>query len=128
MLGELIRFSIARRQVVLALAVALVAFGAFELQRVGLDIFPEVAPSLVVIQTEAPGFTAEQVEAQVTRPLEAGLGGLIDLNYISSESIHGLAIVTLVFNERSDTYRNRSQVSERLAHICLLYTSPSPRD
>ena len=50
MLGELIRFSIARRQVVLALAVALVAFGAFELQRVGLDIFPEFAPSLVVIQ------------------------------------------------------------------------------
>ncbi|MGB1884362.1 MAG: efflux RND transporter permease subunit [Gammaproteobacteria bacterium] len=117
MLSELIRFSIARRQVVLALAVVLVAFGAFELQRAGLDIFPEFAPSLVVIQTEAPGFTAEQVEAQVTRPLEAGLGGLIDLNYISSESIHGLSIVTLVFNERSDTYRNRSQVSERLAHI-----------
>ena len=115
MLSQLVRFSIERRAIVLTLAVALIAYGLVRLGDAGLDIFPEFAPKLVVVQTEAPGFTAEQVEARVTQPLEAALGGLVDLAYVSSESIQGLSIVTLVFDEHSDTYRNRAQVAERLA-------------
>lgn len=115
MLSALVRFSIARRAVVLAGAVALVVYGVFALSRTGLDIFPEFAPKLVVVQTEAPGLTTEQVEVLVTQPLEAALGGLVGLDHVRSESIAGLSIVTLVFDERSDNWRNRSQVNERLA-------------
>ncbi|MCC7121254.1 MAG: efflux RND transporter permease subunit, partial [Gammaproteobacteria bacterium] len=68
MLSALVRFSIARRAVVLAGAVALVVYGVFALSRTGLDIFPEFAPKLVVVQTEAPGLTTEQVEVLVTQP------------------------------------------------------------
>ncbi|MCB1747578.1 MAG: efflux RND transporter permease subunit [Gammaproteobacteria bacterium] len=117
MLSALVRFAIERRAVVLVLALALSVFGAWRLAGAGLDIFPEFAPQLVVVQTEAPGFTAEQVEMRVTQPLEAALGGLIDLDHVRSESIQGLSIVTLVFAEDSDTYRNRAQVTERLATV-----------
>lgn len=115
MLSALVRFAIARRGVVVAGALALVLYGIFRLGSAGLDIFPEFAPQLVVVQTEAPGLSTEQVEVLVTRPLESALGGLIGLDHVRSESIAGLSIVTLVFGESSDTYRNRAQVNERLA-------------
>ena len=71
MLAALVRFSIERRAVVFVAAAVLVAYGVFALRGAGLDIFPEFAPKLVVVQTEAPGFSAEQVEQRVTRVLES---------------------------------------------------------
>ena len=120
MLSALVRFAIERRAVVLVAAVALVVYGVYKLSNTGLDIFPEFAPKLVIVQTEAPGLTAEQVEVLVTQPLEGALGGIIDLDHQRSESIQGLSILTLVFKDSSDTYRNRSQVSERLASAVAL--------
>ena len=115
MLIALVRFAIARRGMVLMAAAALVAYGLYKLTRTGLDIFPEFAPQQVVVQTEAPGLTSEQVEVLVTQPVESALGGLIALDHVRSESIAGLSVVTAVFAEHSDTYRNRNQVAERLA-------------
>lgn len=115
MLTALVRFAIARRGVVLTVALAIVAYGIFLLSSTGLDIFPEFAPKLVVVQTEAPGFTTEQVEVLVSQPLEAALAGLLDLDHIRSESIQGLSVITLVFAEHTDVFRNRNQVNERLA-------------
>ncbi|MGE3845350.1 MAG: efflux RND transporter permease subunit [Gammaproteobacteria bacterium] len=115
MLSVLVRFAIERRAVVLAAACALVVYGLFALSNTGLDVFPEFAPKLVVVQTEAPGLSAEQVEVLVTQRLESALGGLIGLDHLRSESIAGLSVVTAVFDERSDTFRDRNQVAERLA-------------
>ncbi len=120
MLSALVRFAIARRGVVLVAAFTLVAYGIYTLTNTGLDIFPEFSPQLVVVQTEAPGLTSEQVEVLVTQPLEGVLGGLLGLDHLRSESIAGLSIVTLVFAEDSDTFRNRNQVSERLAGARVL--------
>jgi CzcA family heavy metal efflux pump len=120
MLSALVRFAIARRGVVVAGAIALVLYGIFKLGSTGLDIFPEFAPKLVVVQAEAPGLSTEQVEVLVTQPLEAALGGIIGLDHLRSESIAGLTILTLVFDENSDTFRNRSQVNERLASVAQL--------
>lgn len=117
MLSIVVRFAIERRAVVLTIACVLVGYGLYRLGGAGLDIFPEFAPQLVIVQTEAPGFSAEQVEVQVTQAIESALGGLIDLDHIRSESIQGLSIVTVVFAEHSDTYRNRNQIAERLAGV-----------
>lgn len=114
MLRSLVRFSIQYRHAVVVAALILTAYGIYRFLNAGLDIFPEFAPKLVVIQTEAPGLTAEQVELRVTRPLEAVLGGLVDLDYVGSESIQGLSVITVVFDEYSNTYRNRALVGERL--------------
>jgi CzcA family heavy metal efflux pump len=96
------------------------AYGVYDLSRAGLDIFPEFSPKLVIVQTEAPGLSAEQVEILVTQPIENAVSGLIGLSYVRSESIQGLSIVTAIFEDDTDRYRNRQQVTERLAAVTSL--------
>ena len=84
MLATLIRFSIRYSGVVVALAVLLMAYGAYRFMSAGLDIFPEFAPKRVIIQTEAPGLAAEQVEVLVTQPIETAIRPLIGLESLRS--------------------------------------------
>jgi CzcA family heavy metal efflux pump len=114
MLSAIVRFSVHRRGMVLVLALVLLVYGGFRLGSAGLDIFPEFSAPRVVIQTEAPGLTAEQTETLVTQRIEKHLAGLIGLDTIRSESIQGLSVVTAVFRENTDIYRNRQLVGERL--------------
>lgn len=117
MLAALVRLSIRFHGVVIALALLILAYGGYRFQAAGLDIFPEFSPKRVIVQTEAPGLAAEQVEVLVTRPIEMALSGLIGLETLRSESIQGLSIVTVNFAERTDVYRNRQLVGERLAAL-----------
>ena len=117
MLAFLVRSSIRFYSVIIALSVILLAYGSYRLSTAGLDIFPEFAPKQVIIQTEAPGFSAAQVEIQVSTPIETALSGLMGLTTTRSESIQGLSIVTALFNGNSNIYRNRQQVTERLASL-----------
>lgn len=117
MLSALIRLSIRFYGVVIALSVLLLFYGSYRFYHAGLDIFPEFSPKQVIIQTESPGFSAEQVEVLVTQPIETNISGLIGLQSIRSESIQGLSIVTAVFEESSNIYQNRQQISERLESI-----------
>ena len=115
MLAAIVRFAVRFRGVVVATAMLLLVYGGYQLFHAGLDIFPEFSPKQVIIQTEAPGLAAEQVEVLVTQHLESALGGIIDLQTISSESIQGLSVVTLIFEDDTDIYRNRQLAAERLA-------------
>lgn len=114
MLNWLVSHSLRFPGVVIAVAALVIAYGAFVASRTQLDVFPEFAPPMVVIQTEAPGLSPEQVEALVTRPLEAALNGTPQLAIIRSESIQGLSAITLTFDDRADIYRVRQLAGERL--------------
>lgn len=115
MLAALVRFSIRNPGAVLVLAVAVLLYGIYSARTARLDVFPEFSPPQVVIQTEAPGFSAELVESLVTRPVEVVLNGTVGVASLRSQSIPGLSVVTLIFDERSDVYRNRQLVGEKLA-------------
>lgn len=117
MLAAIVRFSVRYYGIVIALAILLLVYGVYRLSNAGLDIFPEFAPKQVVIQTESPGYSTEQVEILVTQPIESAINGLIGLEFLRSESIQGLSIVTATFAENTEVYRNRQMVSERLASL-----------
>lgn len=114
MLSKVVAFSVRFRGVVVALALLLMGYGMYKIANASLDIFPEFAPKQVIIQTEAQGLTAEQVEILVTQPLENALGGLVGTESIRSQSIPSLSVVILTFYDSTDIYLDRQLVSERL--------------
>lgn len=91
--------------------------GLWAARNAPLDVFPEFVPSAVDIQTEAPGFTAQQVEQLVTKPIESAVNGANGLATIRSESIQGLSVITVQFNDSIDLYNARQGISERLSEL-----------
>lgn len=114
MLNALIRFSLRFRGVIYALAVIAAAYGLFSLTRAKLDVFPEFAPPMSIVQTEAPGLTSEQVETLVTQPAENALGGMVGLQSMRSRSMQGLSAITLVFEDHTNVMQARQLVTERI--------------
>ena len=117
MLATLVRFSIRFYGIIILLALLILVYGSYRYATAGLDIFPEFSPKQVIIQTEAPGLSSEQVEVLVTQQIETAISGLIGMKSVRSESIQGLSIVIATFVENSDVYRNRALIGERLTTL-----------
>lgn len=117
MIRAIIQWSLHFRIVVLVLAGVVIAAGFWLSATAKLDVFPEFAPPQVVIQTEAPGFAPEQVEMLVTQPIEFAVNGVGNLDFLRSESIQGLSVVTAIFQEGTDILKARQLVSERLTQL-----------
>lgn len=114
MLKRIIEISLRFRGMVIVLACLLVAYGLFITATTKFDVFPEFAPPLVVVSTEAPGLSPEEVEQLVTRIVENALNGVGNLESIRSQSIQGLSVVTTIFQPGTDIFRARLLVNERL--------------
>src|SRR6187401_793356 len=102
MLTWFVSTSLRLRYVLLALCAVLLVFGYRALGRAPLDVFPEFAPPLVEIQTEAPGISTEEVESMITMPLENALNGTPWKKIIRSKSVLGLSSVVLIFEDGTD--------------------------
>jgi Cu/Ag efflux pump CusA len=114
MLNRIVHFSLQFRGVVVALAFLVVGYGIYVAANSKLDVFPNFVPPEVVVQTEAPGLSPEQVEALVTRPIENTINGLGKLESLRSESIPGLSVITVVFKEGTDIILARQMLAEKL--------------
>jgi CzcA family heavy metal efflux pump len=110
----LVSTSLKLRVLVLALSVVLMVVGIRAAKNAPLDVFPEFAPPLVEIQTEAPGLSTDEVEAMISVPIENALNGTQGLKTLRSKSVLGLSSVVLIFAEGSDLMRARQLVQERL--------------
>ncbi len=115
MIERLVRFSLRFRGAVIALACVTLGYGVWVAGRAKFDVYPEFAPPQVIIQTEAPGLDPEEVEQLVTRPIENAVNGAPGLESIRSQSIQGLSVITIFFQEATDIYRARQMIGERLA-------------
>ena len=109
--------SLRLRIAVVALAAVLMIVGIRVTRTTPLDVFPEFAPPLVEIQTEAPGLSTAEVESLISTPLENALNGLMFLKTIRSKSVLGLSSVVLYFEDATDLMRARQLVQERLATV-----------
>ncbi len=111
----LIRTSLQLRLLVVILAVVLVVVGIRTTDSVPLDVFPEFAPPLVEIQTEAPGISTEDVESLISVPIENAVNGIPFVKTVRSKSVLGLSSVRMIFEPGTDLLVARQLVQERLA-------------
>ncbi len=114
MLERTLRLAIEHRWLVIILALALVALGAWNFTRLPIDAVPDITNVQVQINTEAPGYSPLESEQRVTYPVETALAGLPQLEYTRSISRYGLSQVTVVFKDGTDIYFARQLVAERL--------------
>lgn len=115
MLSWLVATSLRLRVLVVALAALALGLGAWIVPRIPLDVFPEFAPPLVEIQTEAPGLSTQEVESLVSIPLESALSGTPWLTTLRSKSVLGLSSIVLIFRDGTDLLQARQLVQERLS-------------
>ncbi len=102
---------------VLAFACVVMVYGVYVATHAKLDVFPDFVQPQAVVQTEAPGLSPEQVEALVTRPVEGAVSGVPFLESVRSQSIQGLSIVTVVFNEGTDILTARQMLAEQIGAV-----------
>jgi Cu/Ag efflux pump CusA len=117
MMSALVRFAIRYSGVIIGLATLMIIYGIYSLTRSNLDVFPEFSPTQLIIQTEAPGLSTDLVEKLVSQPIENSISGTVGIAMMRSQSIPGLSVVTVIFKEGTDVYRNRQVVAERLATL-----------
>jgi CzcA family heavy metal efflux pump len=123
MLAAIVRASLGNPRIIFALACLIASLGVAALVAARFDVFPDFAPPHVLVQTEAPGLDATQVEALVTRPLEELLAGTENVKSVRSTSSQGLSAIQVVFDRGGDPYRQRQVVTERLAESAGLLPS-----
>src|SRR5213596_413225 len=114
MIERIIDFSVRRRWLILLIALAAAASGFWSLTKLPIDAVPDVTNVQVQINAIAPALSPIEIEKQVTFPIETALAGTPGLESTRSFSRNGFAQVTAVFNEKTDIYFARQQVTERL--------------
>src|SRR6202140_1064615 len=119
MLRALVDFSLGNRLLVLAVAVLLFIWGVISFHSLPVEAYPDVANNYVQVITQWPGISAEQVEQQVTIPLEIAMNGIPHLDHLRSVSIFGLSSLSLIFDDESANDWNRQKVLERLTQVNL---------
>ena len=119
MIGALVNFALKNRMLVLALGVLLLIWGIISFHNLPVEAYPDVADKYVWVITQWPGRAAEEVEQQVTIPIEVQLNGVGHLTHLRSISLAGLSFITVLFDDDSDNLLNRQQVLEKLTLVNL---------
>ena len=119
MIRALVDFALRNIILILALAILLLVWGGISFKNLPVEAYPDVANNYVQVITQWQGRAAEQVEQQVTIPLEVAMNGLPHMTSLRSISEFGLSVVTMIFDDSSSDDWNRQKVLERLSMVTL---------
>ena len=119
MIGKLVDFALENRVLILIGAVILFVWGGVSFHQLPVEAYPDVANNYVEIITQWPGISAEQIEQQVTIPLEIVMNGIPHVTYLRSFSLFGLSDLKLIFDDEEENAWNRERVLERLSQVTL---------
>src|SRR5713226_2050169 len=119
MIRELVDFALNNRFLILALALLLFIWGIISFHNLPIEAYPDVANNYVQVVTQWPGRAAEEVEQQVTVPIEIVMNGLPHLEHLRSTSLFGLSSLMLIFDDESENDWNRQKVLERFSQVTL---------
>ena len=119
MIRALVDFALNNKFVVLAIALLLAGWGAISFHNLPVEAYPDIADNYVTVITQWAGRSAEEVEQQVTIPIEIQMAGMPHMTYLRSESIFGLSYVIMIFDDSSVNDWNRQKVLERLTQVNL---------
>jgi cobalt-zinc-cadmium resistance protein CzcA len=119
MIGKIVQFSLRQRILVLILGAALVVAGSIAFKSLPIEAYPDIADTWVQIITQWPGHAAEEVEQQITVPLEIVMNSVPHHIHLRSVSLFGLSVVTMIFDEQTDTFTARMYALEKIAQAQL---------
>ena len=119
MIRKLVDFALNNRFVVITMAILVLFAGALAFHAMPVEAYPDIADNYVTIISMWPGRSAEEVEQQVSIPIEIQMGGLPHLSQLRSESLFGLSFMTLIFDDASINDWNRAKVLERLTQVSV---------
>ena len=114
MIPRLIHWALGNRLVVILMTIALIGVGSYSLVHLNVEAYPDPAPAIVEVVTQFPGASAEEVEREVTIPLEIALSGMPGLKSTRSKSLFGLSHVRNQFSYQTDFFRARIEVLNRI--------------
>ncbi len=119
MIRKIVDFALNNRFIILVVTILLFGWGAISFHNLPVEAYPDVANNYVTVITQWPGRAAEEVEQQVTIPLEIAMAGIPHMAHLRSTSLAGLSSVTMIFDDESENDWNREKVLERLSQVTL---------
>src|SRR5580658_8982206 len=119
MIAKIVDFALNNRFLVMAAALMLFAWGGYSFHELPVEAYPDVADNYVEIVTQWPGISAEQMEQQITIPLEIVMNGMPHVVHLRSFSLFGLSDIKLLFDDEEENFRARERALERLTQVTL---------
>jgi cobalt-zinc-cadmium resistance protein CzcA len=119
MIGRLVAWCVHRRWLIVALFTLVVIAGVYAWHQLALEAYPDIADTTAQVVTQYPGHAAEEMEQQITMPLERELAGTPGLQVMRSRTTFALSLITLVFHDGVDDYWARQRINERIANVTL---------
>ncbi|QAU24915.1 efflux RND transporter permease subunit [Dyella sp. M7H15-1] len=119
MINQLFRFCFEKRMLFIVVTMLVICFGYYSWTQLSIEAYPELSDVTVQVTTQVPGLAAEEVEQQVTTPLERGLADTQGLVSMRSSSTFGLSLITMVFKDGADDYWERQRIMERISQVTL---------
>ena len=119
MINNVVRYCLRKRYAVILVTILVALFGYYSWTQMAVEAYPELSDVQAQVTTQAPGLAAEEIEQQITVPLERQLSGTPGLVHMRSSSTFGLSLITLTFKDGAEDYWERQRVTERMAQATL---------